>query len=142
MEFLINKSPPLAGEAIVSEISRVATEGVTAYAQAAKRTFELLWSDPASIQDKLDRMGNMAALAFAQHYDTVTHLLRSFARSFFAESGVVEKDLEILLTDPINWILSNHENPLSIKILERMPLSSFVPPAQYSINMDGTVTIK
>lgn len=141
MDFLLNKSQPLQGEAIVSEISRVATDGLTAYAQAAARTFELLWSDLSSIQDKLDRMGDLAALAFAQHYDTVTHLLRAFARAAFVESGAKFEDLSELLTDPTTWLLTHPEHPISVLVLAKMPSSTWMPPASYTIHADGTVTL-
>jgi len=141
MEFLINKSEPLAGESSVALIGEIATRGLSAYADEAKRTFELLWSDPASTQDKLDRMGNMAALAFDQHYDTVTHLLRSFARGAFVESGATQAELVALLADAPAWILTHPEHALSQAVLAKMPASTFIPPASYRINADGTVTL-
>ena len=142
MNFLKSESTPLPGEIAVSTIGEIATRGLSAYADEAKRTFELLWSDPDSIQDKLNRMGNMAALAFAQHYDTVTHLLRSFARGAFAESGTSSADLTALLQDPPTWLLTHPEHPLAGLVLAKMPPASWMPPAEYSINADGTVTLK
>ena len=141
MNFLKSESTPLPGEVAVSTIGEIATRGLSAYADEAKRTFELLWSDPASTQDKLDRMGNMAALAFDQHYDTVTHLLRSFARGAFAASGATQAELSALLADAPAWILTHPDHALSQAVFAKMPASSFIPPAQYTINANGTVTL-
>ena len=142
MEFLINKSEPLAGESSVSLMGQIANRGLAAYADEAKRAFELLWSDPDSTQDKLDRMGNLAALAFQQHYDTVTHLLRSFARGAFIESGATQSELAALLADAPTWILTHADHALSIAVLAKMPTSTWMPPAAYTINADGTVKLK
>ena len=141
MEFLINKSEPLAGESSVSLIGDIATRGLAAYADEAKRTFDLLWSDTDSAQSKLDRMGNLAAMAFDQHYDTVTHLLRSFARGEFIESGATQAELAALLADAPTWILTHPDHALSIAVLAKMPTSTWVPPAAYTINSNGTVTL-
>jgi hypothetical protein len=141
MNFLKSESAPLAGESSVSMMGEIATRGLAAYADEAKRTFDLLWSDPDSIQSKLDRMGNLAAVAFEQHYDTVTHLLRSFARGAFIESGATQAELAALLADAPAWILSHPEHALSQAVLAKMPASTFIPPASYTINSNGTVTL-
>lgn len=141
MEFLTNKSAPLAGESSVSMMGEIATRGLSNYADEAKRTFDLLWSDPDSVQAKLDRMGNMSAMAFSQHYDTVTHLLRSFARGASISSGATTADLTALLADAPTWILTHPDHALSIAVLDKMPTSTFIPPASYTINANGTVTL-
>ena len=141
MEFLINKSEPLAGESSVSLMGEIATRGLSAYADEAKRTFDLLWSDLDSVQSKLDRIGPLAAMAFSQHYDTVTHLLRSFARGAFVASGATVEELTALLADAPTWILTHPDHALSIAVLEKMPKSTFIPPASYTINKDGTGTL-
>jgi len=141
MEFLINKSEPLAGESSVALMGQIATRGLADYADEAKRTFDLLWSDIDSVQSKLDRMGTLAALAFDQHYDTVTHLLRSFARGAFIESGATQAELAALLADAPTWLLTHPDHALSIAVLDKMPASAFIPPAAYTINSNGTVTL-
>ena len=141
MEFLTNKPAPLAGESSVALMGEIATRGLSAYADEAKRTFDLLWSDIDSVQSKLDRMGPLAAMAFDQHYDTVTHLLRSFARGAFAESGATQAELAALLADAPTWILTHPDHALSVAVLAKMPASTWMPPAQYTINSDGTVTL-
>ena len=141
MQFLINKSEPLAGESTVALMGEIASRGLALYADAATQTFDLLWSDTASIQSKLDRMGNQAAMAFAQHYDTVTHLLRSFARGAFISSGATTAELTALLADAPTWILTHPDHALSIAVLDKMPTSTFIPPAAYTINANGTVTL-
>ena len=142
MEFLTNKSAPLAGESAVALMGEIASRGLSAYADEAARTFELLWSDPDSRQDKLNRMGGLAAMAFDQHADTVTHLLRSFARGAFVESGAKPAELAALLADAPTWILTHQDHALSQAVLAKMPPSTFMPPAAYTINADGTITIK
>jgi len=142
MEFLINKSEPLDGESSVALMGQIATRGLSNYADEAKRTFDLLWSDPDSVQAKLDRMGNLASMAFEQHADTVTHLLRSFARGAFAESGATQAELAALLADAPTWILTHPDHALSIAVLAKMPTSTFIPPDAYTINSNGTITLK
>lgn len=141
MQFLINKSAPLAGESSVSLMGDIATRGLSNYADEAKRTFELLWSDLDSVQSKLDRMGPLAAMAFLQHHDTVTHLLRSFARAAFSASGATVEELTALLADAPTWILTHPDHALSLAVLDKMPTSTFIPPASYTINANGTVTL-
>ena len=141
MEFLINKSAPLAGESSVALMGEIANRGLSTYADEAKRTFDLLWSDLDSVQSKLDRMGPLAAMAFSQHYDTVTHLLRSFARGAFVASGATQAELTALLADAATWILTHPDHALSIAVLDKMPTSTFIPPAAYTINANGTVTL-
>ena len=142
MEFLTNKSAPLAGESSVALMGEIASRGLALYADAATQTFDLLWSDTASIQSKLDRMGSQAAMAFQQHYDTVTHLLRSFARGAFVESGATPAELASLLSDAPTWVLTHPDHALSAAVLAKMPTSTWMPPAAYTINPDGTITIK
>ena len=142
MEFLINKSEPLEGESSVSMMGEIATRGLSAYADEAKRTFDLLWSDIDSVQSKLDRMGSLAAMAFQQHYDTVTHLLRSFARGAFVASGAIVEELTALLADPSTWLMTNPDHALAVAVLAKMPTSTWIPPAAYTINADGTVTLQ
>ena len=142
MEFLINKSAPLAGESSVALMGDIASRGLATYTDAATQTFDLLWSDTASVQSKLDRMGPLAAMAFSQHYDTVTHLLRSFARGAFVESGATPAELAALLADAPTWILTHPDHALSVAVLDKMPTSTFLPPAAYTINSDGTVTLQ
>ena len=141
MQFLINKSEPLAGESSVALMGDIASRGLATYADAATQTFDLLWSDTASVQSKLDRMGPLAAMAFSQHYDTVTHLLRSFARGAFVESGATQAELTALLADAPTWILTHSDHALSQAVLAKMPTSTWIPPAAYTINADGTVTL-
>jgi len=141
MEFLTNKSAPLAGESSVALMGDIASRGLAMYADAATQTFDLLWSDIDSVQSKLDRMGNFAAMAFSQHRDTVTHLLRSFARGAFIASGATQAELTALLADAPTWILTHPDHALSIAVLAKMPTSTFIPPAAYTINANGTVTL-
>jgi hypothetical protein len=141
MQFLIKKSEPLAGESSVSMMGEIATRGISNYADEAKRTFDLLWSDIDSVQSKLDRMGSLAAMAFQQHYDTVTHLLRSFARGAFVASGATVEELTALLADPSTWLMTNPDHALAVAVFEKMPPASFTPPATYTINNDGTITV-
>lgn len=142
MDFLINKSTPLPGETAVTSIGEVASRALDNYADEAKRAFGLLWSDPASTQDKLDRMGTHAGLAFSQHYDTVLHLLRSYARAIFGTVLASASDLDAALADPPTWLLTNAEHPLSQAVLSKMPPATWMPPAEYTINADGTVTLQ
>lgn len=142
MDFLLNKSNPLPGETAVTSIGEIASRALDNYADEAKRAFGLLWSDPASIQDKLDRMGTHAGLAFSQHYDTVLHLLRSYARGAFSQIEANAADLAACLADPPTWLLTHQEHPLTAAVLAKMPTSSWLPPVTYTTNPDGTVTLQ
>lgn len=130
-----------AAEASVIGMQQDAQSGLDSLKAAAISSFRRLWDDFELRADKLAVMGTNAVTGFEQHHDTVTFLLRSFARGFRNEVEISTEDFAALLTDAPTWIMTHQEHPMTVKVFSIMPPDTFIPPAAYTPHIDGTITL-